>query len=419
MTLPSSTITHRKLSDAITLDIDFDMASLKLSDCQLEASDDPDQPTIHLAGRDEHFPEVIPGAWKWFYFRMTGAKGLRPQFVFNNHFEVGKERLDDLQVMFNEDLSVTDWADDAWTYFAKNEHNREAETFSFQHDQPFMQDIIDIAYGFPYAYERIQQDMDRLAKHPHVKPTPSAANYSPAADTHTLCLGQSPGGKDELGRLFPPHDLYGFRIGTGAKRVILLSGVHPNEGHGNFVQQACVDALLADSPEAEALRQAATFDVYPIANPDGRVAGLNRTTLQHLDRDANRLWHPDLWAEADDVQCLAQAILKDLADSPDGRPDYFVDFHAWTDTRHHFGILSFEDQFHLDPLWQNLRQLEPELEEMDSGWDNPSTETWAYQTLHARFTMTFECMYIPGHTVAEVKRLGRSFAQAFHQVLVD
>jgi|GEM_PF-5654253 len=51
---------------------------------------------------------------------------------------------------------------------------------------------------------------------------------------------------------------------------------------------------------------------------------------------------------------------------------------------------------------------------MDSGWQNPSTETWAYQTLKAKFCMTFETTFRADWLEPQLQSLGEKIAQAMN-----
>lgn len=379
------------MPEPIHFDADFDMGSADVARCVAEDG------VIRLVGRDRHFPEHKPGWWKWLYVRVDGLAGMRPRFELSHRFEPGPDRLPRYTMLFSEDQSE-------WTAFSH--HAVEGEVYLFEHDTQFAADSVWVAAGLPYPLSRVRSHTARLRGAELVRPTDSS--------NAELVLGRSPGGTDDLGRRIPPQDLYAYRIGHGARRVVLMSGLHPNEGPGSLVLEGLVDWLVGD--EAGPAREAATFDVYPMVNPDGRLAGLNRTTVQHLDRDANRLWREDLYQDADDARRVAEAVLRDLGGA---RPDYFIDCHAWSDNRPPFGILSSADGFDRDPFWLKLRELEPELEFMDSGWGNPSTETWAFQTLKARFCMTLEATYRADWGEARLRGLGAGTGRALQAALMQ
>ena len=79
-----------------------------------------------------------------------------------------------------------------------------------------------------------------------------------------------------------------------------MSGVHANETLGNFTLEGLVDFLVSDDLEAAQLRRYAEFYVYPMANPDGRFAGYNRSTVQRVNVDPNRAWNPPNYFDPDE-----------------------------------------------------------------------------------------------------------------------
>ncbi len=350
-------------------------------------------------------------------FRLHGAQGLQPRFISSNRFQRGPERLNNHHMVFTEDPAGV--MSNTWQFMANAKHDATEGEYRFSHDRPFEAEDVWIAYGLPYPQSRLERSMMRWRDAEAIRPTPSAVSKQARRDhgNEGFAIGQSPGGVDELGRQFESRPLYGLRIGDGLKRVVLMAGVHPNEGPANFLLEGLVDWIVGDTAEAAELRRCATIDVYPLVNPDGRVAGLNRTTLARKDCDANRVWRSDLYEDVLEVHAVAEAVREDLRDSPEGAPDYFIDFHAWPGAANPFGILSLHDGFAEDSFWRTLRRLEPRLGEKDTGWEHPSTETWAYQTLNARFCMTLETCFDRRWNIADWYRLGAQVGMAFHEAI--
>jgi len=375
-------------NDTIKLDADFDSGSLDTARCSIDGD------TIHLVGRDNH----VPGKWKWLHFTVSNAQDKAPTFKINNQFDTDPARLDNLQMLYQE-------KGQAWRYFDVNHHDPDAGLFTFRNHKPFGSNHVTVAYGFPYPFSRIVEHTDIMRQSPCVSPTPSADDK--------LILGMSPGGVDDIGRNIAPNPMFGYQItNPGAegkkKTIVLMSGVHPNETLANHVLEALLDWLIGDSPQAAELRQRSRIFVYPMANPDGRVAGYNRSTVQFIDRDANRFWREDLWLDMPDIAAVGKALLNDTQ----GHADIFIDLHCWTDTKYHVGILCKEEGYWDDPVWRAMLALEPAIESWDSGWENPSTETLAFESLSPRFCMTFELMYLPGQQLQDLQRIGRHLGQA-------
>ncbi len=377
----------------LTLDADFDSGSLDTANSSVQGD------TVFLSGRDN----FNTGKWKWLHFIATGVSGRTPAFQINNNFDTDPSRLDNLRMVYREDGR-------AWRYFDCNQHDKEEGLFRFGNHKPFNTDRVAVAYGFPYPFSRVVAHTRQMKGSPYVLPTPSSSG--------DLVLGMSPGGVDDLGRAIQPHPMFGYQVtdpgAAGAKKtVVLMSGVHPNETLANHVLEALLDWLIGDSSHAAALRQQARILVYPMANPDGRAAGYNRSTVQHVDRDANRFWREDLWHDMPDIAAVGKALLKDTG----GKADIFIDLHCWTDTQHHVGILCKEEGYWDDPLWKAMLALEPGLATWDSGWDNPSTETLAFKRLSVGVCMTFELMYLPGEKLSSLRRIGRHLGEAIYRAI--
>ncbi len=379
---------------AITLDADFDSASLDLANSSVVGN------TVLLAGRDN----FNPGAWKWVHFRADGVAGLRPTFQIDDGFATGGSRLNDHEMVYSYDGQT-------WEFFDFNNRDASADTFTFRNHTPFTSDSVYVAYGLPYPNQMVVDHVQSLASNPWVQPTASA--------NESLVIGSSPGGVDDLGRTIAPNDLFGFRITDPAsalpkEKVVALGGVHANETLGNHTLQGMVDFLVSDDPVAAELRRHAEFFIYPMANPDGRVAGYNRSTVQHVDRDPNRFWREDLYADMDDLRTVGEAMKADTG--ADVR--YFIDFHSFTDTEEHFGYVSRSRGFHLDPFWVALTQREPELGSRDSALVDWTGARFGLDRLGADFSMTFETMFIPGQNVDRFHTLGENFGRALHDAIV-
>ncbi len=377
----------------ITLDADFDSGSLDIANSSLQGD------TVLLAGRDN----FNTGSWKWLHFVAQAVAGRTLTFQIDNNFDTEPARLNNLRMIYREDGQ-------AWRYFDYSRHDTEESLFRFGNHEPFTTDRVTVAYGFPYPFSRIVAHTKRMKASPWVSPTPSSNEH--------LELGMSPGGVDDMGRTIQPNPMLGYQVtdpcAAGAKKtVVLMSGVHPNETLANHVLEALLNWLVGGSAHAAALRRQARILVYPMANPDGRAAGYNRSTVQHVDRDANRYWREDLWHDMPDIAAIGQALLKDTG----GKADIFIDLHCWTDTEHHVGILCKDEGYWDDPLWKAMVALEPGLATWDSGWGNPSTETFAFNRLDPGVCMTFELMYLPGEKLADLRRIGRHLGEAIYRAV--
>jgi murein tripeptide amidase MpaA len=65
-----------------------------------------------------------------------------------------------------------------------------------------------------------------------------------------------------------------------AKKGIFISArVHPGESNASWMMKGVIDFLVANTPEAKALRDAFIFKIVPILNPDGVINGNYRCSL--------------------------------------------------------------------------------------------------------------------------------------------
>lgn len=48
--------------------------------------------------------------------------------------------------------------------------------------------------------------------------------------------------------------------------------MHPGESNASWMMKGLIDYLLADTPEARALRERFVFRIIPMLNPDGALS---------------------------------------------------------------------------------------------------------------------------------------------------
>ncbi len=80
------------------------------------------------------------------------------------------------------------------------------------------------------------------------------------------------------------RDIAGIKTGGKDKpRVLVLAGQHPVEFPGIWAVRGIIDFITSQIPEAERLREKFLFEIIPIVNPDGNVAGRNCFTDERVD----------------------------------------------------------------------------------------------------------------------------------------
>ena len=388
--------TAQSSSAQITLDADFDHGSLDEVNSSVAGS------FVSLSGRDNH----NPGSWKWLYFSADGVNGLTPTFQIDDNFVTGGGNLNAHEMVYSYDQQN-------WSFFDNNARNAGADTFTFSNSSPFTSNQVYVAYGLPYSLSQAETHTNAIASSPYVLPTTTGG-----AD---LVLGQSPGGIDDLGRVIPANDLVGYRItdeaATGNKaKIVLAGGVHANETLGNRTLEAMVDYLLSDDLGASLLRRKAEFFVYPMVNPDGRLAGYNRSTVEHVNLDPNRSWDPPNYDGQSEIALIGDAMIADTG----ADVDFFIDFHSTVQKgSSHFSFIDIDRNFHLNPFWQRLLELEPTIDAFDAALINDTGAKFGLEQLAARFTMTFETRYIAGENADRFVTLGENFGRAFSDIFAS
>ena len=393
---------------AITLDAEFDSGSLCL--VASSACDDAGVAssvsgnTVALVGRDSFNNDQ----WKWMYFRATGVGGQQVVFEIGDDFATGGSSLNNHRMVYSYDAV-------SWAFFDENFRTPTANKFTFYNNTAFSQDVVYVAYGPPYPYQRVVDHTNAVAVSPWVSPTASGFG--------TLIIGQSPGGVDDIGRTISPKNLYGYKItdadydGPKAK-IVVLSGVHANETLGNFTLEGLVGFLVSDELAAAQLRRYAEFYVYPMANPDGRYAGYNRSTVQVDDIDPNRAWNPPTYTEPGDTSVLSDIRQVGQAMRLDTQQDvdYLIDFHSTVNPAvpYHHGLIL--PQWQSDPLWLALRGLEPALITANASLVDFTAAKFGRDVLNAEFSATFETVFSVNEKIDRYLKLGRNFGLAWHNV---
>ncbi len=379
----------------ILLDGDFDSGSLDEDNTSVSGS------FVTLAGRDNH----NPGDWKWLYFTADGVNGQQVTFQIGDNFDTGGGSLVGHKMVYSYDQ-------ENWSFFENNVRNAALDTFTFSKTGAFTQDRVYVAYGLPYPLSRVTEHTNNLVSSPWVSPTMSG--------DASLVIGQSPGGTDDLGRVIAPQDMYGYKItdsnggAIAKKKVVLFGGVHANETLGNFTLEGLVDFLVSDDAEAAILRKYAEFYVYPMANPDGRFAGYNRSTVQRENLDPNRYWVPPNYNGLDDIEVVGDAVRTDTVNNI----DYLLDFHSTVNGKTgHFGFILPEYQS--DPFWQNVLQIEPSIDTNGAQLVDDTGAKFGRDHLNAEFSATFETQFLADENIDRFLTLGRNFGLAFQETFYE
>eukprot|EP00929_Paragymnodinium_shiwhaense_P090115 TRINITY_DN50326_c0_g2_i1.p1 TRINITY_DN50326_c0_g2~~TRINITY_DN50326_c0_g2_i1.p1 ORF type:complete len:1044 (+),score=228.30 TRINITY_DN50326_c0_g2_i1:117-3248(+) len=194
-----------------------------------------------------------------------------------------------------------------------------AYNISFSLQFPYADDEVCIAHCFPYNYSDLRRDI-------------SLWSAGKAAGRRVQTAPED-NAKWHIERRQLLQTMAGLAVDTfcvgapaGTKPMALLIGrAHPGETPGSWAIRGACDFLLGDAcAEAVACREAVTWVLVPMLNPDGVVVGNTRTNLGGVD--LNRHHHDGQAQETCALRALVQAATA-AADGA-GPPMVFVDFHA-------------------------------------------------------------------------------------------
>jgi hypothetical protein len=391
----------------LALDANFDHGSL--------ASWSGNLTSVNLTGRTNYF-----GEWRWMYFKATGVLGATPVFNINQNFAQdstpGPHELRDHEMVYSYD-------NEHWQFFDNNELlATSTDKFRFSNAAPFTQNTVYVAYALPYSYGRSVAHTQQVLASPWAEPTPSA-------DANGV-IGQTKAGTDDIGRSIPALNLYGYHItdpsvnpAGGKRKVGLASGLHAGEPLGTHTLEGMVNWLISADPRAAELRKVADFFVYPVLNPSGRYAGLNRTTVANINRDPNGLWNETTWNTdaAQDIRVSGTAMMNDVFASPGGGLDAFIDFHSTvpdyanpTGLPNDFGFVDNEDS-NADWWLEVQRLMGGNLIEYTTTGSGDYTSTgFARRKLGAEVEITVETQFTWERNVDYYHNLGEQFGVAFY-----
>lgn len=363
---------------------------------------------IQLVGRENH---PTTSGWRWMYFEASGVNQAQPDFFISQAFAGGNGALNSHRMVYSYD-------NENWEFFDNNQ--RLGSLFSFSNNVPFIEDTVYVAYAQPYSYQRVVTHTESMLATPWAMPTASG-------DAKGI-LGQTPIAFDDLGRLVPERDIYGYRITNPAtdsptvpkNKIFLTSGVHSGEVLGNYALEGLLDWLVTDDPRAARLRDTSEFFVYPMLNAAGRFAGTSRATVENPNQDPNGRWHPSQWATHQDIRVAGEAMLADRLSTPGNVVDAFVDFHSTipSSAGDDFGFIEISEGDANAPFWQELRRLQPNVGQIESTGTSWTTANFADILLNADVDITFETEFGNNRPISYYHDLGENFGIAFYSDFV-
>jgi len=216
---------------------------------------------IHLEIRPDHNSEFL----QWFYFRLSGAKGLECKLTIDNAsqttYPLGWEGY---SVATSHDLN-------SW-YRTPANYDKQALSWSVTPEH----DAIYFAYFAPYSLDR---HASRLA------------HWSAMEGVELERLGATLDGRDlDCLHVSKPDSDAGLTAKPNPRKQVWCIGrQHPGEPMAQWWMEGWLDRLLdASDATSVALRQLADIHVVPNMNPDGSYRGHLRTNA--AGANLNREW---------------------------------------------------------------------------------------------------------------------------------
>lgn len=264
-----------ELIDSVWFKRSADDSTLMLS-YNIYSRFDPENPT----------DVTLPPSGRWFYFRMTGVKDKLLHLTFHN--------TDPLRCMYSYDNKTFERLDPCDAPARRKISAR------------FDSDTVYLAYYTPYTFSYLQKRLnDWTTKAPQL------------AKLETI--GQSTQGRPmQLLTITDPNT-----DNSSKKRIWIQGRIHTSESPASWHLDGFIDALLADTPEANAIRQSIVFYVNPYVNPDGVYNGLSRSNINGVNLEIN-------WGRPDDSTEQEVKVLKaKMAELAKDKPfDMYLGMHS-------------------------------------------------------------------------------------------
>lgn len=362
---------------------------------------------ISLVGRENH---PTTSGWRWMYFEATGIDAAQPVFNIDQAFAGGNGALNNHEMMYSYD-------NQNWDFFDNNQ--RSGNSYTFSNNASFTSNTVWVAYAQPYSYGMSAQHTADVLATPWALPTVSG-------DANAV-IGETPIAVDDIGRLVPAKDIFAYRITNPAtdsasakRKIVITTGMHSGEVLGTHAFEGMVDWLVSDDPRAARLRDIAEVFAYPTLNAAGRFAGTSRATVENPNQDPNGRWNPSLWATHQDIRANGEAMLADTQSTPGTVVDAFIDFHSTipSSAGDDFGFIEISEGDADAEWWQELRSLQPNVEQIESTGTSWTSANFADIFLNADVDVTFETEFGNNRPLSYYHDLGESFGIAFYNAWV-
>ena len=303
----------------------FDGGNIECIDCTSAQN-------IRLSIKADHNSRFL----QWFYFRLSGAKGLACKLHLSNAdqgaFPSGWENYRAVASYDREDWFRID------THYTGEQLILDIEP---------TQDFVYIAYFAPYSLERQASFVSKIALSPLV-------NISE--------LGQTLDGRalDKL-TICSPNNAFDSASNSRKINCWIIARQHPGETMAAWWMEGFLERLIdSNDPVARQLLGKAVFNVVPNMNPDGSFRGHLRTNAAGIN--LNREWQDTTLEKSPEVFHVRKAMEKSGV-------DFCLDVHGDEALPHNFiagaeGIPGWNEQLEqLNKRYQTaLQQANPDFQ---------------------------------------------------------
>lgn len=201
-------------------------------------------------------------------------------------------------------LPVYSYDQEVWYRMAESEVSRLGDT-RMQFVRSFEQPTVWIASFYPYTHTDLQDYLDRITDD---------------TDVRLEAIGETREGRDI--EMLTITDV--GMADTDKSRIWLHARSHPAENGSSFLLEGLIDFLLSEDPDAQTALANFVFNIVPMHNVDGVIAGNYRTTTSSENLESMWFYDPENpWELLDrspaEVHVLRDAIA-DFSDDSDPLP---------------------------------------------------------------------------------------------------
>ena len=234
---------------------------------------------LKIALKNDNNDENLDPHWRdWWYIKLANVP-------INKLVTITLEN----RVHSNYSLPVYSYDQKIWhrmreeevTLLSKKENGN--QTHPIVMEKQFARPTVWLARFYPYTYSRLIHFKRQYQNNPHLQVEE---------------LGCSPGSL--------PIEL--FTISEISKqhqpthRVFIQTRSHPGETGSSFVLEGLINYLLSNDSRAKRARRHIIFNIIPMHNPDGVIAGNYRTNINSVNLDEAWQYNPD------QLECLIDSV---------------------------------------------------------------------------------------------------------------